>query len=298
MKVVNSERTCRLREDKGFIAALDQSGGSTPKALKSYGIEEHEYDSEHRMFELMHEMRVRIMGAPAFSRQNIIAAILFEKTIDNHIHGMPVPDYLWEKKRVLPFLKVDVGLMDEDDGVQMMKPIPDLDRVLGSAVEKGIYGTKMRSVINAPSASGIKAVVEQQFETAERIIDSGLVPIVEPEVSIGCPNKAACEVILHSELLHCLDKLLDSQNIVLKLTIPDTPNMYSDLISHDRVVRVSALSGGYSRSEACSRLEANGGMIASFSRALTEGLHRKMNDGTFNDALGSSIARIYRASCT
>ena len=291
-------RNSRLRDGKGFIAALDQSGGSTPKALRSYGIGEKEFDSEHEMFELMHEMRIRIIGAPDFNRQKIIAAILFEKTMDHQIYGMAVPEYLWERKGVLPFLKVDVGLRDEEDGVQLMKPNTNLGSLLEHAVEKGIYGTKMRSVINAPSSTGIKAVVEQQFETAERIMDKGLVPIVEPEVSINCPNKSDCENLLHPELLRRLDELPKGRNVALKLTIPDSPNKYRDLIAHDRVMRVSALSGGYSQSEACSRLEANKGMIASFSRALTEGLHRSMNDEAFNAALGSSIARIYQASCT
>ena len=292
------EQNSRLRDGRGFIAALDQSGGSTPKALKLYGIDEEQFNCEDEMFELMHEMRIRIVGAPDFNCQKIIAAILFEKTMDNQIYGMAAPEYLWKKRGVLPFLKVDSGLLEEEDGVQMMKPISNLGSLLERAVEKGIFGTKMRSVINAPSTTGIKAVVEQQFETAERILDDGLVPIVEPEVSINCPHKSACEDILHSELLRHLDALPNDRNVVLKLTIPDSPNKYGDLIAHDRVARVSALSGGYSQSEACTRLKANKGMIASFSRALTEGLSRSMNDKAFNSALGASIARIYQASCT
>ena len=298
VKVLNEKRNIQMRDGNGFIAALDQSGGSTPKALGLYGIKGDEYASEDEMFELIHEMRVRIIDAPDFNNRRIIAAILFEKTMENQIHGIAAPAYLWEEKGVLPFLKVDDGLMDDDDGVQLMKPISKLDGLLDRAVELGIYGTKMRSVINSPSATGIKAVVEQQFEIAGRIIDRALVPIVEPEVSIKCPDKSVCEDMLHTELLSRLDGLPEGRNVALKLTLPESPNRYGDLIAHDRVVRVSALSGGYSRTEACSRLESNNGMIASFSRALTEGLRKSMSDADFNKAIGDSIAMIFKASRT
>ncbi|MCY4459702.1 MAG: fructose bisphosphate aldolase [Albidovulum sp.] len=287
-----------MKNGSGFIAALDQSGGSTPKALSLYGIDSGMYGSEAEMFELMHEMRVRIVSSPSFSEEKIIAAILFVKTMDSQIHGKPAPAYLWEDKGVMPFLKVDDGLMGEDGGVQLMRPIPDLDGLLARAVENGICGTKMRSVINSPFRNGIQAIVDQQFELAERILAFGLIPIVEPEVSIGSPEKRDCENILKSEILRRLDGMVNERGIVLKLTLPSVPNEYRDLIMHDRVLRVSALSGGYSSSEACSYLEANNGMIASFSRALTEGLKKNFSEEEFERVLSSSINKIYRASCT
>ena len=280
----------------GFIAALDQSGGSTPGALRLYGIPDSAYSGDAEMFKLMHEMRVRIMTAPAFNGDKVIAAILFEATMDGQAQGKPVPAFLWEDRGVVPFLKVDKGLEAEKDGVSLMKPMPALDSLLARAVKLGVAGTKMRSVINLPSNEGIAAVVRQQFEVAAQIAGHGLMPIIEPEVSIKSQDKAGAEAILLAELTKNLDALPDGRQVMLKLTIPEVPDFYAPLISHGRVARVVALSGGYTRTDACKRLAANHGMIASFSRALTEDLKHSMDDAAFDAALAASIDEIYRAS--
>ncbi len=293
---MNEEQLQKMRDGAGFIAALDQSGGSTPGALRLYGIPESAYSGDAEMFRLMHEMRVRIMTAPAFTGERVIGAILFEKTMDGEAQGRPVPAFLWRERGVVPFLKVDKGLEAEKDGVSLMRPMPGLDELLARAVKLGIFGTKMRSVINLPSRSGIAAVVAQQFEVAARIAEHGLMPIIEPEVSIKSPDKAGAEAILREELTKALDALPDGRKVMLKLTIPDAPDFYSALVQHPRVARVVALSGGYTRAEACARLTRNHGMVASFSRALVEDLRRSMSDDEFDAALGRSIDEIYRAS--
>ncbi len=280
----------------GFIAALDQSGGSTPGALRAYGIAETAYHGDDEMYRLMHEMRVRIMSAPAFTGDKIIGAILFERTMDGEAQGTPVPTFLWEKRGVVPFLKVDKGLDEEKNGVRLMKPIPGLDGLLDRAVKLGIFGTKMRSVINQASQEGIAAIVAQQFEIAAQIAAHGLMPIVEPEVSIDSPDKKGAETILMAEIQKHLDALPDGRQVMLKLTIPDVVDFYKPLIDHKKVARVVALSGGYTRDDACARLAKNHGMIASFSRALTENLKYQMSDEEFDKALGASIEEIYRAS--
>jgi fructose-bisphosphate aldolase class I len=280
----------------GFIAALDQSGGSTPGALRLYGIQDSAYSGDAEMFRLMHEMRMRIMTAPAFTGEKVIGAILFEGTMNGQAQGQAVPAFLWGERGVIPFLKVDKGLEAEKDGVSLMRPMPGLDALLAQAVKLGIFGTKMRSVINLPSRSGIAAAVAQQFEAAARIAAHGLLPIIEPEVSIKSPDKAGAEAILRDELMKALDALPEDRKVMLKLTIPDAPDFYSALVEHPHVVRVVALSGGYTRAEACARLARNHGMIASFSRALTEDLRRLMSDAEFDAALGKSIAEIYQAS--
>jgi fructose-bisphosphate aldolase class I len=280
----------------GFIAALDQSGGSTPGALHLYGIPDSAYSGDAEMFRLMHEMRVRIMTAPAFTGAKVIGAILFEGTIDGQAQGRPVPAFLWGERGVVPFVKVDKGLEAERDGVSLMRPMPGLDALLARAVKLGIFGTKMRSGISLPSRSGIAAVVAQQFEVAARIAERGLLPIIEPEVSIKSPDKGGAEVILREELMKALDALPEGRRVMLKLTLPDVPDFYSTLVDHPRVVRVVALSGGYGRAEACERLARNHGMIASFSRALAEDLRRSLSDAEFNATLGKSIAEIYQAS--
>jgi fructose-bisphosphate aldolase, class I len=280
----------------GFIAALDQSGGSTPGALRLYGVPDTAYSGEAEMFKLMHEMRVRIMTAPAFTGAKVIAAILFEGTMDGRAQDMPVPAFLWEERGIIPFLKIDKGLAAENDGVSLMKPIPALDALLARAVKLGVFGTKMRSVINLPSKEGIAAVVAQQFDVAAQIAGHGLMPIIEPEVSIKSPDKAGAEAILRAELTEKLDALPDGRQVMLKLTIPDAPDFYSALTTHPRVARVVALSGGYTRADACKRLSANHRMIASFSRALAEDLKHSMSDAAFDAALAKSIDEIYRAS--
>lgn len=281
----------------GFIAALDQSGGSTPGALRLYGIPDSAYGGDdEKMFRLIHEMRVRVMTAPAFTGDKVIAAILFERTMDGEAQGRPVPTFLWKERGVVPFLKVDKGLEPEKNGVRLMKPIPGLDTLLARAVKLGIYGTKMRSTINLPSREGIAAIVEQQFELAGQIADHGLLPILEPEVLITSPDKPAAESILRDELTRKLDDLPDSRQVMLKLTIPDVSDLYLPLAEHENVVRVVALSGGYKRDDACRRLAANHDMIASFSRALLEGLTHSMSDAEFNATLAKSIDEIYRAS--
>lgn len=283
---------------KGFIAALDQSGGSTPKALKLYGIEESTYSGETEMFDLMHAMRTRIMTSPAFTGDRVMGAILFEQTMDREVEGLGTAEYLWNVKKVVPFLKVDKGLADEAHGVQLMKEIGGLDDLLARARAKGIFGTKMRSVIKLADAAGVPAIVAQQFEIGRQIVAAGLVPIIEPEVDINSPQKAAAEDLLRAAILEQLDALEESQNVMLKLTIPDQDDLYRSLVEHPRVVRVVALSGGYSREDANARLARNHGMIASFSRALTEGLTAQQTDAEFNAMLDTSIQGIYEASLT
>lgn len=286
----------QMAEKPGFIAALDQSGGSTPGALRLYGIPETAYSGDAEMFRLMHEMRVRIISAPAFTGAKVIGAILFERTMDGEAQGKPVPTFLWEDRGVVPFLKVDKGLEAEKDGVSLMKPMPELDALLARAVKAGVFGTKMRSVINLPSQEGIAAVVAQQFEVAEQIARHGLVAIIEPEVSIKSPDKAGAEAILLAEIARQLDALPEGRTVMLKLTIPTVPDLYAPLVKHPSVTRVVALSGGYSRTDACKRLAANHGMIASFSRALVEDLKHSMSDAEFDAALAAAIDEIYQAS--
>ncbi|WP_192966017.1 fructose bisphosphate aldolase [Phycobacter azelaicus] len=286
----------RIANGKGFIAALDQSGGSTPKALALYGVMEDAYSNDEEMFGEIQKMRARIITAPDFNSDKILGAILFEKTMDNAIDGIQVPQYLWEKCGVVPFLKVDKGLADEQDGAQMMKPMPDLDALLARAVDAGIFGTKMRSVIKDANAVGIKNVVAQQFEVGKQIAAAGLVPIIEPEVDIHSATKAEAEAILKAELTAALDALPAGTKVALKLTIPSEAGLYDDLADHPEVVRVVALSGGYSTDDACEKLSQNAKMIASFSRALTEGLNVAMSDADYNAALGANISKIYNAS--
>jgi fructose-bisphosphate aldolase, class I len=280
----------------GFIAALDQSGGSTPGALRLYGIPDNAYSGDAEMFRLMHEMRVRIMTAPAFTGEKVIGAILFEGTMDGEVRGKPTPAFLWEERGVVPFVKVDKGLEPEKDGVQLMRPMPELDALLTRAVKLGVFGTKMRSVINLASKDGIAAIVAQQFEVASRIAKHGLMPIIEPEVSIKSPDKPGAEAILLAELTRNLDAAPNGPRVMFKLTIPDVPDLYLPLTKHQRVARVVALSGGYTRAVACKRLAANHGMIASFSRALVEELRHSMSDTEFEAALAKSIDEIYQAS--
>ena len=288
----------KIKAQNGFIAALDQSGGSTPKALAAYGVAGDAWGSEDEMFDLVHQMRTRIMTSPGFTGERILGAILFEMTMDKEVDGLPTADYLWGVKQVVPFLKVDKGLAEENDGVQIMKPMPSLADLLARAKDKGIFGTKMRSVIKQASDSGIKAVVAQQFEVGRQICEAGLVPIIEPEVDIHCPDKGAAEDILKREILAELDALGDEYNVMLKLTLPETDGFYSELVAHPRVVKVVALSGGYSRDEANQRLARNPKVIASFSRALTEGLSAGQSDAEFNSMIDASIESIYQASST
>ncbi len=294
--MANTRQTEQMTSGKGFVAALDQSGGSTPKALKLYGVEESAYGSDAEMFDLIHQMRSRIITSPVFSGDQVIGAILFEQTMDRDVDGIPTAQYLWEKCSVVPFLKVDKGLADEADGVRLMKPMPGLEEVLDRAVAKGIFGTKMRSVIDSASASGIAAIVAQQFEVASRILAKGLIPIIEPEITITISDKARAEEILRTELHAHLDALPEDQQVILKLTLPETANTYESLVDHPRVMRVVALSGGYSRDEANARLSENRGVIASFSRALTEGLSAGQSDEAFNETLGKTITSIHSAS--
>lgn len=286
----------QMRSGRGFIAALDQSGGSTPKALKLYGVDETAFSTDDEMFGLIHDMRARIVKSPAFTGARIVGAILFEKTMDSSIDGMPSATYLWEKRSVVPFLKVDKGLMDEADGVRLMKPIDGLDPLLERAVKAGVFGTKMRSVIDAASPTGIAAIVAQQFDIGRRILAHGLVPIIEPEVTISIADKAEAEAILLDELREHLDALPGDAQVMLKLTLPEVPNLYKPLVDHPRVMRVVALSGGYSRKEANARLAQNTGVIASFSRALTEGLSAQQSDADFDAMLADTIDSIYAAS--
>lgn len=288
----------KVTQQKGFVAALDQSGGSTPKALKLYGVEENEYDGDEAMFTKVHEMRTRIVTNDAFDGQRVLGAILFENTLDREINGKPSSHYLWQDKQVVPFLKVDKGLADEANGVQLMKPMPQLDELLAKANAKDVFGTKMRSVIKQANADGITAVVAQQFEIGRQILAAGLVPIIEPEVDIHCADKADAEALLKAALLSQLDQLADDQNVMLKVTLPDQDNFYAECIAHPRVIQVVALSGGYSREESNRRLTNNEGMIASFSRALTEGLSARQSDGDFTGTLNRTIESIYQASIT
>jgi len=292
------QQKAKFRTQAGFIAALDQSGGSTPKALKLYGIPETAYSGDAQMMDLIHAMRTRIITSPSFNGDRVLAAILFENTMDREIQGRPTAEYLWDVKKVVPILKVDKGLQDEADGVQLMKPMPGLDALLARAKAKGIFGTKMRSVIKQANAAGIKAIVAQQFEVAGRIIAAGLVPIIEPEVDIKCPDKAGAEDLLKAEIMAQLDKLPDGQLVMLKLTIPTRDNLYADCIKHPRVLKVVALSGGYSRAEANEKLARQHSMVASFSRALTEGLTAQQSDAEFDRALDAAIESIYQASKT
>jgi fructose-bisphosphate aldolase, class I len=291
----NPEMLAKIRDRNGFIAALDQSGGSTPKALQGYGYKGDEWSSDEEMFDLVHKMRVRIISAAPFDGDKILGAILFERTMDGEAHGQPVPEYLWSRE-IVPFLKVDKGLESESDGVQLMKPDPDLGLLLERAVENGIFGTKMRSLINRADRKGIADVVRQQFEVAEQILRYGLIPIIEPEVSIKSADRDQSDRILLDELKAALDVLPDDQQVMLKLSLPAQPGLYEPLIRHPRVLRVVALSGGFSRDEACRELARNGGMVASFSRALLEGLRHDMSDEEFNRTLGESIDQIYGAS--
>jgi fructose-bisphosphate aldolase class I len=291
-------QAAKIRNQPGFIAALDQSGGSTPKALNLYGIEENTYSGDTQMMDLVHQMRTRIVTSPVFTGERIAGAILFEATMDREFGGKPAADYLWNTKKVVPFLKIDKGLADEKDGVQLMKPMPDLDKLLDKAKSKGIFGTKERSVIKQNNPAGIKAVVAQQFEVARQVLAKGLVPIVEPEVDIKNPDKKGSEEVLKKEILAELDKLPANQQVMLKLTIPDVDNLYADLVKHPRVLKVVALSGGYSRDEANKRLARQNGMIASFSRALSEGLTAQQSDDAFNKSLDQAIQSIYDASKT
>ena len=294
--MTNTEMAKQAAEKDGFIAALDQSGGSTPKALRLYGVEESAYSNDEEMFALIHEMRARIIKSPAFNGDKVMGAILFERTMDGEIDGVPTAEYLWKECQVVPFLKVDKGLADEENGAKVMKPMPELDALCERAVAKGIYGTKMRSVIDAANPEGIKAVVAQQFEVAKQILGHGLMPIVEPEVTISISDKAEAEDLLLAEITKQLDALPDGQQVMLKLTLPETDNLYKPLVDHPKVQRVVALSGGYSREEANARLARQTGMIASFSRALTEGLSAQQSDEEFNATLAASIDSIYQAS--
>ena len=288
----------RMKSGLGFIAALDQSGGSTPKALRLYGLSESDYSSEAEMFDLIHTMRTRIIKSPAFTSDKILAAILFEMTMNRTIDGLGTAEYLWQQKGIVPVLKIDNGLLDESDGVQLMKPIPELSQRLTDAISHGVFGTKMRSVIKSANPTGIEKIVEQQFEIADVILDAGLYPIIEPEVDIKAVDKAECEKLLKVQLVTHLDQLPADKPVMLKLTIPSEPNFYQDLINHPRVLRVVALSGGYSRDEANQLLAQNHGLIASFSRALTEGLTAQQSDDDFNAALSNAIQSIYQASTT
>lgn len=295
---MNQEQLEFVKNGKGFIAALDQSGGSTPKALALYGVSEDQYSTEEEMYDLIHEMRTRVMTAPSFNSDSIIGAILFEQTMDRKVEGQYTADYLWQQKGVVPFLKVDKGLADEENGVQVMKLIPDLDDVLKRANERNIFGTKMRSVIKEANPEGIKKVVEQQFEVGKQILAAGLVPILEPEVDINSADKEQIEQILKEEMLKHLDQLSEDQNIMIKITIPTVDNFFKELIDHPRVLRVVALSGGYKRDDANQKLAANEGLIASFSRALSEGVSASQSDEEFNAMLENSIKGIYEASIT
>lgn len=295
---MNQAQLDKIRDGKGFIAALDQSGGSTPKALKLYGVGEDAYANEAEMFDRIHEMRSRIITSPSFTGDRILGAILFEMTMDREIEGRGSADYLWSVKGVVPFLKVDKGLADEADGAQVMKPIPDLDALLDRALAKGVFGTKMRSVIKLANPKGVDAVVDQQFEIGRQILAKGLVPIIEPEVDIKSPEKAAAEDLLKAALLAQLDRLDEGQQVMLKLTLPTKDNLYREVVAHPHVLRVVALSGGYTREEANDLLARNNGVVASFSRAFTEGLSANQSDDAFDATLDASVKGIFEASLT
>ena len=290
------EQLTQVKSRKGFIAALDQSGGSTPKALKLYRVEENQYNGEQEMFDLVHAMRTRIIKSSVFTSERILGVILFEMTMDREVDGIGSAEFLWQKKGIVPFLKVDNGLAEEVDGAQMMKPIPQLSTRISSALAHGVFGTKMRSVIKLANAKGIDAVVAQQFEFGKQILAGGLMPIIEPEVDIKSSEKAQCEELLRASIIRELDKLSGDQQVMLKLTLPDEPNFYRVLVDHPRVLRVVALSGGYSRDDANAMLSKNDGVIASFSRALTEGLSAQQSDAEFDKVLDESIEGIYQAS--
>lgn len=295
---MHNEQLEKIRHGKGFIAALDQSGGSTPKALANYGIQEDAYSNEDEMFDLVHQMRSRIITSPAFSGEKILGAILFKATMERQIDGLDSADYLWERKQVVPFLKIDNGLADEQDGVQLMKPMPELSQLLARANEKHIFGTKMRSVIKKNNAEGIARVVAQQFEFAQQIIAAGLVPIIEPEVDIHATDKAAIEEVLKTELIKGLDSLGNDQLVMFKLTLPEKDNLYQEFTTHPKVIRVVALSGGYEAVEANERLSRNHNVIASFSRVLAEGLSADQNSEEFNTTLQTTVDSVYKASIT
>src|SRR5690606_9405176 len=288
----------KVRNDAGFIAALDQSGGSTPKALRLYGIEEDAWSSEDEMFDLIHQMRTRIMTSPVFDGDRILGAILFEQTMEREVEGRGTAEYLWAEKKIVPFLKVDKGLADEVDGSQLMKPIPDLDELCERAIAKGVFGTKMRSVIKVANEAGVTANVAQQFEFGRQILGHGLVPIIEPEVDIHSPSKAGAEALMKARILAGLESVPDGQQVMLKLTLPEEDGFYTELVEHPKILRVVALSGGYTREEANARLSRNPGVIASFSRAFTEGLTAQQSDEEFNATLDASIASIFEASKT
>ena len=294
----NTAQLEKIKTAPGFIAALDQSGGSTPKALGLYGVTPDAWSNDEEMFTIVHEMRSRIMTSPAFNGERILGAILFENTMDREVEGQSTAAYLWNVKNVVPFLKVDKGLADVVDGAQVMKPMPDLDALLEKAVAAGIFGTKMRSVIKEANPAGVKAVVDQQFEIGRRIVSAGLVPIIEPEVDIHCPDKAGAEDLLHAAINEHLDSLGEDEIVMLKLTLPEKDNLYADFVAHPNVARVVALSGGYSREEANDRLSRQNGMVASFSRALAEGLTAQQSDEEFDAMLDASIASIFAASNT
>jgi fructose-bisphosphate aldolase class I len=296
MNALKEQQLRKIRTQPGFIAALDQSGGSTPKALLAYGIKQGAWSNDEQMFTLVHEMRARIITSPAFNGDRILGAILFEGTMDRDIEGHPTADYLWNAKRVIPFLKIDKGLADEKDGVQLMKPMPGLVALLDKANAKRIFGTKMRSVVKQANDAGIKAIVNQQFEVATQIIAAGLMPIVEPEVDIHCPDKARAEALLKAALLERLSKLSAGQSVMLKLTLPEQDDLNAELVRHPKVLKVVALSGGYSREEGNKRLSRNHGVVASFSRALVEGLSAQQSDAEFNAMLDASIESTYEAS--
>ena len=295
---MNNEQLAKVRDGVGFVAALDQSGGSTPKALRLYGIPEDAYSNEDEMFDLIHEMRTRIITSPSFNGDRILGAILFEMTMDRDIEGMGSAEYLWRIKKVVPFLKVDQGLAEQVDGAQVMKPMPDLDALLERALAKGVFGTKMRSVIKLAIPAGVDAVADQQFEIGRRILAAGLVPIIEPEVDIRSPQKAGAEALLKAAILRHLESIPDGRQIMLKLTLPEEDGFYRELVAHPRVLRVVALSGGYTREEANALLERNPGVVASFSRALTEGLSAQQTDEEFDAMLDESIGSIFKASMT
>jgi fructose-bisphosphate aldolase class I len=293
---MDAEQMAAVARKPAFIAALDQSGGSTPGALRLYGVPDDDYHGDAEMFAQMHAMRVRIITSPAFSGERVLGAILFEKTMDGEAQGLPVPTYLWKQRGIVPFLKVDEGLAAEADGVSLMKPMPGLPALLDRALARGVFGTKMRSVIHRASPSGIAAIVAQQFQTALEIAGRGLVPIVEPEISIKSPDKAQSEALLRESLLGALDALPADISVMLKLTLPETADFYSALVGHPKVIRVVGLSGGYARADACARLARNRGVIASFSRALVEDLRKSMSDAEFDAALGAAIGEIFAAS--
>ena len=295
---MNDHQLEKIRDRAGFIAALDQSGGSTPKALRLYGIGEDAWSGDDEMFSIVHGMRTRIVTSPSFDGDRILGAILFENTMDREIGGKPTARYLWEEKNVVPFLKVDKGVAPEENGAQVMKPMPELDSLLARAKENGVFGTKMRSVIKLANPAGVKAVVDQQFEIGRRIVEAGLVPIIEPEVDIHSPEKEQAEALLKDAMLAHLDSLESGQKVMLKLTLPERENFYAECVDHPNVLRVAALSGGYTREEANARMTRNHGVIASFSRALTEGLTAQQSDDEFNAMLDSSIASIFEASKT